>query len=119
MTRLGITLVIVFTIAATTWPGVATAWDRDGKAVLKLGEQVYRKVCTICHEKGVRISESLGAPRLGDAEAWESRKLKGVDVLYEAVANPPPGAFRMPVGALSETEIRAAILFMLKQIPEE
>jgi cytochrome c5 len=119
MNRWGAPLVLGIGVAGAVWPSAAAAWGRDGDAALKLGEQVYRKVCYICHDKGVRISKSLGAPRIGDAEAWESRKLKGVDSLYEFVVNPPPGAFRMPVGALSEAEVRAAILYMLNQIPDD
>jgi cytochrome c5 len=110
---------LILALAGSGLPSPAAAWGLGADAAIELGERIYRRVCQICHEKGVQVSNSLGAPRLGDANAWESRKLKGVDALYESVANPPPGAFRMPVGALSETEIRAAILFMLTRIPEE
>ena len=51
----------------------------------------YNKSCAICHASG-----AANAPKTGDAEAWEPRLAKGVDVLVASVtaglnAMPPKG----------------------------
>lgn len=53
--------------------------------------QKYNKSCVVCHDQGV-----AGAPKIGDAAAWESRLTKGMDVLMASVKNglnamPPMG----------------------------
>jgi cytochrome c5 len=51
----------------------------------------YDKSCKICHATG-----AAGAPKTGDAAAWEPRLAKGMDVLVASVNNglnamPPKG----------------------------
>ncbi len=51
----------------------------------------YDKSCKVCHASG-----AAGAPKTGDAAAWEPRMAKGMDVLVQAVNNglnamPPKG----------------------------
>lgn len=57
----------------------------------KAPEQIYQTSCKICHDAGV-----ANAPRKGNAENWEPRLKKGMDVLVKNVANgmgamPPKG----------------------------
>jgi cytochrome c5 len=74
------------------------------------GESVYTGVCLRCHGTG-----EYGAPRLGDPVAWQPRFHAGVDhLLDQAVeglgAMPPRGG----KDDLSDAELRAAIVFMLR-----
>jgi cytochrome c5 len=51
----------------------------------------YDKSCKVCHAAG-----AAGAPKTGDAAAWEPRMAKGMDVLVASVNNglnamPPKG----------------------------
>lgn len=51
----------------------------------------YGRSCAMCHASG-----AAGAPKTGDAKAWEPRIAKGMDVLMESVkkglnAMPPTG----------------------------
>jgi len=51
----------------------------------------YEKSCKVCHANG-----AAGAPKTGDAAAWEPRMAKGMDVLLVSVNNglnamPPKG----------------------------
>ncbi|MCP5163645.1 MAG: cytochrome c5 family protein [Pseudomonadales bacterium] len=51
----------------------------------------YDKSCKVCHATG-----AAGAPKVGDAAAWEPRLAKGMDVLLVSVntglnAMPPKG----------------------------
>ncbi len=42
------------------------------------GEEVYNMACVACHGAGI-----AGAPKMGDAGAWNARIAQGTDVLYE------------------------------------
>jgi cytochrome c5 len=51
----------------------------------------YNKSCSVCHAAGV-----AGAPKVGDAAAWEPRLAKGMDNLLASIKNglnamPPKG----------------------------
>ena len=51
----------------------------------------YDKSCKVCHDSG-----AAGAPKTGDAAAWEPRMGKGMEVLVASVNNglnamPPKG----------------------------
>ena len=71
----------------------------------KLGESIYASKCRACHDYG-----AAGAPRFGNSEAWRSRVLKGVDLLY---TNSITGVRSMPAMggcyACSDVEIKAAV----------
>ena len=61
-------------------------------------------LCQSCHAAGVN-----GAPKLGDAAAWEPRLAKGIDALVVSVQK---GAGSMPGGmcnGCSEDDIKALI----------
>jgi len=75
----------------------------------KSGDQVYNTSCSACHGSGV-----MGAPKMGDAGAWESRVAQGMDALLDHAikgfnAMPPKGGCM----ACSDDEIKAAIEYML------
>jgi len=77
----------------------------------KSGEQVVSEACNACHATG-----ALEAPKIGDAGAWESRMSGGLDALVASAiagkgAMPPRGG----AAALSDDEIRAAIVHMLNE----
>jgi len=81
-------------------PGAAVAGERSG-------EQLYKAVCTGCHEAGV-----ANAPKLGDKAAWAPRLALGLDgLLKSAIA----GKNAMPPRAGSDandTELARAIVYM-------
>ena len=75
------------------------------------GEAVYEVSCLACHAAGV-----AGAPKVGDAAAWESRARQGMATLLEHAtkglnAMPPMGT----CADCSEAELQAAISYMLDQ----
>ena len=73
------------------------------------GEEVVEHVCAICHATGLN-----GAPKIGDARAWEARSKRGLSSLTENALN---GVRRMPPhgGSLSlnDLEIKRAITYMV------
>ena len=76
------------------------------------GEQIVRTHCFKCHEQGVG-----GAPRIGDRAAWVPRAKQGFEVLIRSAINghggmPPRGG----VANLTDTDIRAAITYMLNPV---
>lgn len=78
-------------------------------ADLAHGEQIYRKACAFCHDRG-----TAGAPKLGDAQAWAPRIAQGNEVLY---TNSIKGIRAMPPKGgnptLSEADVKAAVDFLV------
>ena len=77
------------------------------------GEAVYNVACLACHGAGV-----AGAPKVGDAGAWEPRLAQGMEVLIEHAINGFQGdAGVMPArggnASLSDEEVAAAVEFMV------
>lgn len=97
-------------LALAGW-GVADGFAKP----LHPGETPYRRICFSCHDPGVNLLASLGAPRLGDRRAWESRVGAGVDGLYGRIVVKRSGDFLMPTADLTADEIKAAIGFMLDE----
>ena len=68
----------------------------------------YDKSCKVCHASG-----AAGAPKTGDAAAWEPRMSKGMDVLVQSVNN---GLNAMPPKGMcfdcSDDEYKALIEYM-------
>jgi len=68
----------------------------------------YDKSCKVCHASG-----AAGAPKTGDAAAWEPRMTKGMDVLVQSVNN---GLNAMPPKGMcfdcSDDEYKALIEYM-------
>ncbi len=76
------------------------------------GEEIYNKACFVCHAAGV-----AGAPKLGDAAAWEPRMAQGTDALLNTAINgkgamPPRGT----CATCSDDDLRAAIDYMLSAV---
>lgn len=92
-------------------PAALEAVSPPSVADLVHGQSIYRQACAFCHDKGV-----AGAPRTGDAIAWNARIAQGMDTLY-VVAIKGKGAMPAKGGnpALSETDVRAAVDFMVAQ----
>ncbi len=72
------------------------------------GEELYKAVCSACHEAGV-----AGAPKTGDAAAWAPRIKTGLDALLATAikglnAMPPRGG----AADATDDELRRAIVFM-------
>lgn len=76
------------------------------------GEQIVQYQCVLCHGQGL-----AGAPKIGDQKAWGARAhAGGVDRLLSSAsrgrgAMPPSGG----LADLSEPELRAAIVYMLRR----
>ena len=78
------------------------------------GEAVYKKACISCHMTG-----AAGAPKLGDASAWESRIAKGSSALVQSAITGVPGTAMMARGACgtcSDDDIKAAVDYMIAQV---
>jgi cytochrome c5 len=78
------------------------------------GEAVYKKACISCHMTG-----AAGAPKLGDASAWESRIAKGTSALVQSAIAGVPGTAMMARGACgtcSDDDIKAAVDYMIAQV---
>ena len=86
----------------------APVYADDGKAV-------FEKTCKLCHGTGV-----AGAPKAGDAEAWNERVAKGKETLYTHAINGFRGkAFMPPKGGnrkLSDDEVKSAVDYMLQML---
>ena len=79
-----------------------------GPKAERSGPQVVKEQCAKCHEEG-----KGGAPKIGDTNAWKPRLTQGVDNLVRSAIHghggmPPRG----DKADLSDSEIRAAILYM-------
>ena len=89
-------------IAALTAAHAAGSGDRSGK-------EVVDHVCAACHATG-----RDGAPKIGDAKAWEAREKRGLSAL---TANALEGVRKMPPHggnlALTDVELKRAITYMV------
>lgn len=88
--------------------GAAAASSHD----LAAGEAAYKASCFACHDYGV-----AGAPRLGDAAAWEARIATGYDALLKTALN-GKGAMPAKGGAanLSDAEVGNVVAFMMDKV---
>ena len=75
-------------------------------------EAVYNTGCLACHTTGAG-----GAPKIGDADAWNLRLEKGIETLYDNAYN---GINTMPAKGVcsdcTEAEIQAAVDYIINQI---
>ena len=73
------------------------------------GEQVYQTACVVCHGAGI-----AGAPKYGDAAAWEPRIAQGIEILYGHALN---GLNAMPAkggnAGLSDDAVKSAVDYMI------
>ena len=75
----------------------------------KTPEQLYQGACLACHTTG-----AAGAPKIGDAAAWNERLSKGVDALVSSAINgigamPPRGGSQY-----DEEQIRKSVNYILE-----
>jgi cytochrome c5 len=78
-------------------------------AVQRGGGEVVQAYCTKCHQTG-----AMGAPRIGDRAAWIPRLKQGFEVLVSsAIKGHGPMPSRGDVANLTDSEIRAAIAYMI------
>jgi len=79
-----------------------------GQAKERSGEQIVKAQCAKCHQSGVS-----GAPKIDDRKAWTARMKNGLDATVRSAIK---GHGKMParggLADLSDTEVRAAILYM-------
>lgn len=85
--------------------------EEAAPAVERTGEEIVASVCSSCHATGV-----LGAPTIGDKEAWAARFERGLDALVQAAitgvrAMPPKGGDPN----LTESDIQKSVTYMLQE----
>ncbi|MGB5082487.1 MAG: c-type cytochrome, partial [Burkholderiales bacterium] len=97
-------------IAVLALPALAPAVLAQGKAA---GKETYGKTCALCHGPGL-----AGAPKLGDAGAWERRLRAGAASLYRSALEGTPNGMPAKGGnlTLSDAEVRSAVDFMVAAV---
>lgn len=89
--------------AAPAAPAAAGAVD---------GKGTYEQICQACHTAGL-----VGAPKLGDAAAWQARLTKGMDTLYTHAIqgfNAMPAKGGNP--SLSDAQVKATVDYMVASV---
>lgn len=75
------------------------------------GSQIVKMQCAKCHQSGLD-----GAPKIGDRAVWVPRLKQGLDAaVRSAIRGHGPMPARGGLADLTDTEIRAAIVFMVNQ----
>jgi cytochrome c5 len=79
------------------------------------GEQIFNKVCVVCHGEGF-----AGAPKLGDKEAWQARINQGMETLVNHAIHGYHGSQgSMPAkggdASLTDDEVKAAVAYMVEK----
>jgi cytochrome c5 len=92
-------------LACAALPGWAAA---DTPAPPREPAAIVKGTCILCHGPGIG-----GAPKFGDARAWEKRRERGLDTLVRTAENgkgamPPRGG----VPDLSPEELRATVAYL-------
>lgn len=94
--------------------GSATTASAGGGGGPQNPEQIYNTYCMACHATGAN-----NAPIRGDAEAWQPRIEKGVDVLYQSALNGFNNGAMPPKGLCmncSEDDIKATVDYILSAV---
>jgi cytochrome c5 len=86
---------------------VGTVEIRDANRPLKTGEQVYQAQCGACHTSG-----ALGAPKLGDSQAWDPRVKQGYETLFQSALKGKNAMAAQGGGAFNDLEIARAVVFL-------
>jgi cytochrome c5 len=71
------------------------------------GEEVYKLVCSGCHESG-----AIGSPKFGDAAAWAPRIKTGFDTLWNSALKGKNGMPAQGGGDQSDLEVARAVTYM-------
>lgn len=76
------------------------------------GKKIFKEFCAACHSKTPLID--ISAPRIGDKEAWNTRRLWGMTALLNITVN---GKGAMPARGgcfeCSDDQLKEAIKYML------
>jgi len=91
--------------------GAASLLAAGNAAAQAKGEEVYKKACSVCHDKGI-----AGAPKLGDKAAWAPFIKQGKEALYTIGIKGKPGTGMVAKGgnaSLSDADVKAAVDFMV------
>ena len=86
---------------------VGTVEIRDANRPLKTGEQVYQAQCGACHTSG-----ALGAPKLGDSQAWDPRVKQGYETLLQSALKGKNAMAAQGGGAFNDLGIARAVVFL-------
>ena len=81
--------------------------DASDLSTLKSGEQVFAAQCTTCHTAGL-----VGAPKLGDADAWGPRIKTGFDALVHSALAGKGQMGAQGGGDFTDFEVARAVVFM-------
>ena len=87
--------------------GTVVVKDASDLASLKTGEQVFAAQCTACHTAGL-----VGAPKLGDADAWGPRLKTGYDALLHSALAGKGQMGAQGGGDYADLEIGRAVVYM-------
>jgi cytochrome c5 len=87
--------------------GMVQVKDASDLSTLKTGEQVFAAQCTACHTAGL-----VGAPKLGDAEAWGARLKTGYDALLHSALAGKGQMGAQGGGDYADLEIGRAVVYM-------
>jgi cytochrome c5 len=87
--------------------GMVQVKDASDLSTLKTGEQVFAAQCTACHTAGL-----VGAPKLGDAEAWSARLKTGYDALLHSALAGKGQMGAQGGGDYADLEIGRAVVYM-------
>lgn len=71
------------------------------------GEELYKAVCSACHDAGV-----AGAPKTGNAADWAPRIATGLDHLVETALKGKGGMPPKGGSDATEEELRRAVIFL-------
>ena len=97
-------LAAALSMAFTAFAGAAVPGNRSG-------QEVVTQVCAACHGSGLE-----GAPKIGDAKAWEARSRRGLSSLsqnaLDGVRQMPPHGGKL---SLTDAEIKRAITYMVNR----
>ena len=86
---------------------VGTVEIRDANRQLKSGEDVFKAQCTTCHSAGV-----AGAPKFGDAAAWEVRIRTGLESLVNSALRGKGAMSAQGGGDYDDVEVARAVVYM-------
>ncbi len=81
--------------------------DASDLSTLKTGEQVFAAACTACHTAGL-----VGAPKLGDTEAWGPRLKTGYEALLKSALAGKGQMGAQGGGDYADLEIGRAVVYM-------
>lgn len=90
--------------------GVVSIKDVSDPGAMKPGDQVYAAQCAACHATG-----AAGAPKVGDAAAWEPRIKQGFEQLVESALKGKGSMGPQGGGDFSDLEIARAVVHIVNQ----